>query len=134
MNMNKCPNCGRMYSGLISECPVCKVNIDSSTPTQSASVPATPSPAPYTPPVYQPSISNNDTSQPASTPAKEEGNCFGWSVLGFFIPLVGLILYFCWKKEKPMAAKASLNGMITRLVIYAITFLFSFLGALAANF
>lgn len=132
--MKKCPSCGRMYSDMVSVCPICKVSIDSNATAQYAQTPAAPSAASYTPPAYQPPVSNNVTSQPASSPVKEEGNCFGWSVLGFFIPLVGLILYFCWKKEKPKAAKAALNGMITRLVIYAISFLFGFLGALAANF
>lgn len=126
--MKKCPSCGRMYSDMVSVCPTCKVNIDSSAPTPSAPVHTTPSPAPYTPPVYQPPVSNNVTSQPASAPVKEEGNCFGWGVLGFFIPLVGLILYFCWRKEKPNAAKAALYGMIARL---AISFFVGFFGALA---
>lgn len=29
---------------------------------------------------------------------REASSNFGWSVLGFFIPIVGLILYLVWKE------------------------------------
>lgn len=130
--MRKCPQCGRMYSDMVSVCPACKVSIDGNAQTQSAPVYNPPAPSGQQP-VYTPPVPAQPVPAPAPAPAKVEGNCFGWSVLSFFIPLVGLILYFCWKKEKPKAAKASLNGMITRLVIYAVTFLIGFLGALASS-
>ena len=31
---------------------------------------------------------------------ESKGN-FGWAVLGFLIPLVGLILWIVWKDERP---------------------------------
>ena len=31
---------------------------------------------------------------------EKEGSKFGWGVLGFFIPLVGLILFLVWMKDK----------------------------------
>lgn len=34
------------------------------------------------------------------------GESVGWFILGFCIPLVGLILYLVWKDSKPSAAKA----------------------------
>lgn len=33
-----------------------------------------------------------------------------WGVLGFLIPLVGIILYFVWRKTKPETAKIALYG------------------------
>ena len=36
--------------------------------------------------------------------AEDDGN-IGWGILGFFIPLVGLILYLVWKDSKPKSAK-----------------------------
>ena len=36
--------------------------------------------------------------------SKDSGN-FGWAVLGFAVPLVGLILYIVWKEERPKDAK-----------------------------
>ena len=50
---------------------------------------------------------------------------FGWSVLGFFFPIVGLILYLVWKDEKPVTAKAAgvgaLIGFILGIVFSLIT-------------
>lgn len=41
----------------------------------------------------------------------DKGGCL-WGGVGFLVPLVGLILYFVWKKEKPNTAKALLIGAI----------------------
>ncbi len=47
-----------------------------------------------------------------------------FAVLGFFIPLVGLILYLAWMKNLPLRArsvgKGALAGFITRAVLYAV--------------
>ena len=34
-----------------------------------------------------------------------DSGSFGWALLGFFIPIVGIILYFCWNNTKPKSAK-----------------------------
>ena len=34
-----------------------------------------------------------------------------WSLIGFFIPIAGLILYLIWKEEKPNNAKAVWKGL-----------------------
>lgn len=44
----------------------------------------------------------------AASPA--DAGSFGWAVLGFFIPLVGLILWMIWKNDRPRDA-----GMAGRL-------------------
>ena len=45
----------------------------------------------------------------------------GWGVLGFFFPLIGLILYLVWKSEYPLRAKSvgkgALIGFIVSVVI-----------------
>ena len=45
----------------------------------------------------------------------------GYAVLGFFIPIVGLILYLVWKDETPLRAKSAgkgaLIGVITGVVL-----------------
>lgn len=62
---------------------------------------------------------------------KEAGSNFGWSVLGFFIPIVGLILYLVWKETSPSKAKAAghgaLAGFIFWLIFYSIFFFISVL-------
>ncbi|MBP3255448.1 MAG: hypothetical protein J6M60_07360 [Clostridia bacterium] len=51
---------------------------------------------------------------------KKESN-FVWGILGFFIPLAGLILFFVWKKDKPQRAKAAIIGFII-YIIFAVVF------------
>ncbi len=55
-----------------------------------------------------------------TTNVNDDGS-FGWSVLGFCVPLVGLILYLVWKDEKPnnaeAAGKGALIGFIVGLVL-----------------
>lgn len=64
----------------------------------------------------------------------ETGSKFGWGVLGFFIPLVGLILFLVWLKTKPKSAKASgigaLIGFIVGLLltVVSIVIFFTILG------
>lgn len=44
-------------------------------------------------------------------PVEDKGN-IGWAILGFFIPIVGWILYFSWKNSKPGNAKmAGIGGI-----------------------
>ena len=48
----------------------------------------------------------------AQEPVKTQGS-FGWAILGFFIPIVGWILYFSWKNTKPGDAKmAGIGGTV----------------------
>ena len=51
----------------------------------------------------------------------------GWGVLGFFFPLVGLILYISWydkhRKRAKIAGKGALIGVIAAVVLWVLTFL-----------
>lgn len=49
-----------------------------------------------------------------------DSGSFGWAVLGFFIPLVGLILYLVWKDEKPKSAKRAGKGALVSVILYLI--------------
>jgi hypothetical protein len=46
----------------------------------------------------------------------EEGDTFVWGILGFFFPLVGLILFLVWQGERPMAAKSAGTGALIGFV------------------
>ena len=56
--------------------------------------------------------------------APDDAPGFGWGVLGFFFPIVGLILYLVWKSDYPLRAKSAgkgaLAGVITIVVLYII--------------
>lgn len=53
---------------------------------------------------------------------EKDSNSAGWSVLGFFFPLIGLILYLVWKDETPLRAKrlgkGALIGGIVEVACY----------------
>lgn len=60
----------------------------------------------------------------------DTGN-FGFGILGFLIPLVGLILFLVWYTDKPQNAKVAgigaLVGVFLEIVLYLISY-FCFLG------
>lgn len=51
---------------------------------------------------------------------------FGWAVLGFFIPIAGLVLWLVWKNTKPKTATQCRNGFIAGLVLTVAFYIFSF--------
>jgi len=44
-------------------------------------------------------------------PSPDTGG-FGWGLLGFCIPIVGVVLYFVWQSERPRTAKALITGAL----------------------
>ena len=56
-----------------------------------------------------------------------DSGSFGWAVLGFFFPIVGLILVLVWKQSKPKCAKMAGIGA---LVGVGISVGFSILGVM----
>ena len=65
---------------------------------------------------------------------KEAWSNSGWSLLGFFIPIAGLILYLVWKETSPSKAKAAgygaLIGFVISLFGSLIAGIFAFISAL----
>ena len=69
-----------------------------------------------------------------SEPNENDSSSFGFALLGFLFPLIGLILYFVYDDKRPKRAKSvgkgALVGVITRIVISIViavaTFFFSF--------
>ena len=61
-------------------------------------------------------------SAPVLTPAQQaaadsDTGSAGWAVLGFFFPLVGLILYLVWKDSKPLSAKQAGKGALIGVIV-----------------
>lgn len=48
----------------------------------------------------------------------------GYAILGFFIPIVGFVLFFAWKKQRPKTAKtlliAGIIGFIVNVILLII--------------
>ena len=61
-------------------------------------------------------------SQGSSKP--NDASSTGFAVLGFFFPLIGLILYLVWKSDYPLKAKSAgkgaLIGVIVNVIFYVI--------------
>ena len=76
-----------------------------------------PQPAYTQPQSQQPAYAQQPAyQQPAYSPGysqqSNDSGSFGWAVLGFFIPLVGLILWLVWKDTKPKSAKMAGIGAL----------------------
>ena len=108
--------------------------------TQPAYLQPQPQQPAYTQPAYQqPAYTQQPTyqqAQPAYTPGysqqSNDSGSFGWAVLGFFIPLVGLILWLVWKDSKPKSAKMSGIGALVGVGISVLWWLvgMSMLGSM----
>lgn len=59
--------------------------------------------------------------QNQSLSAATDTGGFGWGLLGFCVPIVGLILYLIWKDERPRTAKAAGKGALIS-VIFGVIF------------
>lgn len=49
--------------------------------------------------------------------ASGDSGSFGWGLLGFCIPIVGLILFLVWKGDKPRTAKMAGMGALISTII-----------------
>lgn len=72
-------------------------------------------------------------------PSDNDSGSFGWAVLGFFLPIVGLILYLVWRDQKPLSAKkagmGALVSVIVGIVLSVLWFILMavFLGSMAGG-
>lgn len=54
---------------------------------------------------------------------------FGYGLLGFLIPLVGLILYIVWRKDYPLRARSAGRGA---LIFLAVSFISGVIAGLSS--
>ena len=48
--------------------------------------------------------------------ANQDGPSAGFAILGFFFPIIGLILYLVWKDQTPLKAKSCGMGALTGFI------------------
>lgn len=60
------------------------------------------------------------TNPATGAPVSQDSGSFGWAVLGFFVPLVGLILWLVWRPTRPNDARQSRNGFIAGVIVQVI--------------
>ncbi len=88
-----CKHCGSQLPDNTVVCPSCGT-VAEVIPQQ-----------PYPQQPYQPYVQPYDTGS------------FWWAVLGFFFPLIGLILFLVWRKEKPLSAKRAGIGALVGVIV-----------------
>lgn len=94
-----CSNCGKEIIEGQKFCSGCGKNLDpTAMPTSNTA---------YQQFSYQ---YNNPTNQ------NEDSGSLGWGLLGFFVPLAGLILFLMWDKTKPNNAKSAGIGAIIGVI------------------
>ena len=101
--MKYCPNCGKPVDPKAVICPHCGVPLPSSS---SSSTPAT---------------TTGDT-----------GSVW-WGVLGFYIPVAGLVLYIVWHNSEPKNAKSAGIGALIQVGVWIAFVIFCFFIVLAAG-
>jgi hypothetical protein len=68
--------------------------------------------------------------QGAPAPVNDTGS-IGWGVLGFFIPIVGLVLWLIWKDTRPKDSTMSRNGFLIGLIVNVVFYIiFVAIGAM----
>ena len=82
-----CKNCGKEINNDVEFCPYCGTSTNEKT-----------------------TLTNQNTN-PSDTGSA------GWAVLGFFVPLVGLILYLVWRDTEPKNAKMAGKGALISVII-----------------
>lgn len=63
---------------------------------------------------------------------EDSGTSIGWGILGFFIPMVGLILYLVWKTDRPKDSKAAGIGALVSVILGILSVVFMFFIFFAA--
>ena len=101
-NVNNCPNCGHAFAQA-QQAPQQPYGQAPQQPYGQAPY----GQAPYGQAPQQPYGQAPYGYQP---PKPVDNGSFGWGLLGFCVPLVGLILFLCWKDNKPVSAKQAIIG------------------------
>lgn len=136
---NVCNKCGNNLYGNKTKCPFCGEAISTSSRSTNSSASKSSgsnlSSSSYqnnnTYSGYSNSYQKPSTGAAPSSSSYDSGSA-GWGLLGFCMPVVGIILYLVWQNDKPLNAKAALNGALISIVIGFIFGLFSACAQLAS--
>ncbi len=106
-----CKQCGKEIEDGSTFCPFCGASQADDAQAQQQAQPAQQAQPQYG--QYQPPY----TAQPTYTapPVQESGA--GWGVLGFFFPVVGLILFLVWKDDHPARSKGAGIGALVGVIV-----------------
>lgn len=69
---------------------------------------------------------------PVSHTNSDSGSAW-WAVLGFFVPVAGLVLYIVWHNSEPKNAKSAGIGALIQVGVWIAFVIFCFFIGLAAD-
>lgn len=116
-----CKKCGKEIEE-VKFCPYCGADQSSTESTSTQSTQTEQTNQAYQPINQQPyqQQSYQQQSYQGQSYASDDESHFGFAVLSFFIPVVGLVLYLVWNKEYPKKAKSCLKGLLTGVILYVV--------------
>ena len=85
----------------------------------------------YCPKCGAPQSTSSYHSAPTRPADPYDSGSIGWFILGFFIPLVGLILFLVWSSDRPKSAKMSGLGALVGF-LFSIVFSIIYIGIIMA--
>ena len=56
-----------------------------------------------------------------------DSGSIGWGILGFFFPLIGLILFIAWHRSKPNSAKSAGLGALLSVIVHFVLSIIAFI-------
>ncbi len=125
-----CPNCGTQVQNGVSFCPNCGAGMAQGQGQQYAAPPQQPQYQQPQQPQYQQPQYQQTPQQPYQQPMQynqmpmDNGKVGLVGILFFLFPLIGLIMYFIWRKTKPLKAgkaiKIALFGFIVGMATQAL--------------
>lgn len=75
---------------------------------------------PYQQPQQQPYQQPQQPQPTFAAPEQQavvDSGSIGWGILGFIIPIVGIVLFFVWRNTKPKSGQVALIGAIISIVL-----------------
>ena len=136
----RCDCCGAEMPDSASFCPVCGAQQgpwaaaaqQAGYQTPYSATPQSSGAYGYQQPNGQPGSYQPNQQPYAQQQAPNDSGSFGWAVLGFFFPIVGLVLYIVWRNEKPRCAKMAGGGALASVVLSVVSVALSCCAILAS--
>lgn len=76
-----------------------------------------------------PSCGQATQSTPTYSNSVSDDGGFLWGLLGFCVPVAGLVIYLIWREERPNNAKAAGTGALVSVVLGVVFYIFAFVLA-----
>ena len=117
--MKKCPNCDADIDNGRTVCPFCgsTIGIDDSVNDKQ---------------YKQDAIYTKNTQQQFQSRQVNDTGSVGYWLIGFFVPIIGIILYFVWRYEQPNNAKRCLWGAVVSIIVSFVLTILTFICMIIA--